>query len=247
MRFTIGMKLLAGFASVLMLMSVIGIFSIVKLGEFSQMLEEMYSKQLMGISLVKEANLNLVYRGRAEKNLILADEPSEIETHARAVTRYADAFVAGMEEFKPLILTESGRESFRRYQEAWREFLPIQERIVAHARRNEDAQAIEWAAKGRKLVDETDALMTKFVRLREDSAREVDASSTATYEQVRVLTIGLLLVALALGFGIAVARSRRACRSSHGLPRAWPRATWTSRSRWRAATSWGTWPRASSG
>jgi methyl-accepting chemotaxis protein len=220
MRLTIGTKLLTGFASVLVLMAIIGIFSILKLGEFSAMLGDMYLNQTMGISTVKEANVQLIYRGRAEKNLILASDPAEIDQHARAVVKYAGGFTEQMEKFKPLIYGEQGQQDFRRYQELWAEFQPIQERILAHARRNEDVQAIDVAAKGRAIVNELDELMNGFVQRREAGAKEQSESATVAYEQARLLTIGLLLVALAFGLGIALFLSRQISTGIQAVSRA---------------------------
>ena len=209
MRFTIGTKLLAGFASLLVLMAVIGIFSLVKLGQFSDMLDEMYEVQTLGISRVKEANINLIYRDRAEKNMILASDAAEIESRAQNVAKYAAGFEDYMGKFESHIVSDKGRDAYRRYQEVWKEFLPIQERIIAHARHNEDAQAVEWSAKGRKMVDELDELITGFSERSEAQAKEKSELSTAVYGQARALTIGLLIVALVLGIGIALYLSRQ--------------------------------------
>ncbi|MNR75466.1 Methyl-accepting chemotaxis protein McpS [compost metagenome] len=220
MRFTIGTKLLAGFATLLVLMAVIGIFSLVKLGEFNHMLDNMYRVQTMGISIVKQANLNLVYRGRAEKNMILASDPAEIETHERAMATYSAAFVEQMEKFQPLIYGDLGQADYRRYQELWREFLPMQDQVVMHARRNEDAQAIAWAAKARSVVDQLDGVMATFVERREQGAKAENEESEKAYGQIRLMTLTLLIVALALGVGIALFLARQITKGLQEVARA---------------------------
>jgi methyl-accepting chemotaxis protein len=209
MRFTIGTKLIVGFASVLLLMAVIGGFSLIKLGAVNDMLEDMYSNQANGISLIKEANINLIARGRAEKNAILATDRDEIDQHARSTAKYAAAVVEYMGKFEPLILSEQGRADYRRYQEIWKEFLPLQERVAAHARRNEDAQAIEWGEKARALADELDAVLSSLANQKESQAKAQNEHGAAAYAQARAVTLGLILFALALGLGIALFLSRQ--------------------------------------
>ncbi|MNR75472.1 Methyl-accepting chemotaxis protein McpB [compost metagenome] len=209
MRLTIGTKLMAGFGTVVLLMGLMGIYSIFNLSHFSDMLDDMYLRETMGISLVKEANLNLIYRDRAEKNMILSTEANFIEQNARNVSKYAEAFVEYMTKFEPLISTEKGRTDYQRYQQLWKELVPMQEQIIAYARRNEDAKAFEWSVKARAHVDELDTLITSFVKRREDMAKSQSESSTVTFHQVRAITIALLLFALALGVGVALYLSRQ--------------------------------------
>lgn len=166
MRFTIGAKLMAGFSTVLLLTAFMGIYAISNLSAFSDMLDDMYERQTLGIVLVAEANLDLIYRDRAEKNMILSSETNYIEQNARNVEKYAGGFVAAMTKFEPMIASEEGRRDYQRYQQLWKELMPMQERIIAHARRNEDAQAFEWSVKARTHVDELDAIMASFVERR---------------------------------------------------------------------------------
>lgn len=61
----VGTRLIAGFLFVSILGAVVGGIGIRNMSVINDKASEMYQKELLGISYVKEANINLIYIGRA--------------------------------------------------------------------------------------------------------------------------------------------------------------------------------------
>ncbi len=209
MRFTIGSKLLAGFASVLVLMTFLGVFSIVKLGEFNALLEDMYVNQARGIIMIEEANITSIARARAVRDLVLATDSSDIERQLEAANRLGSELDQQLGEYVPMANTDEARQAMKEAQAAAAEYKIVQERIVAVARQNQDVAATREIKNARAITDRLDGSISKLVTIKADQAKVKSETSTMAYNQVRALTIGLLLFALVLGVGIALFLSRQ--------------------------------------
>lgn len=165
MRLTIGRKLQLGFAAVILIMTTLIVFGLVRVYQFQAMMEEMYQNQTMGISLVKEANLSMMYRNWTEKNMILASDPAEIAAREQEISRFEAGMKDLMRQAKPRLQGEGAMQAFSVYEEAWKELDGIHARILGHARRNEDGQALEWEAKA---IDPLTRVTTAIVTISQD-------------------------------------------------------------------------------
>ena len=63
----VGTKLISAFIVVSLITAVVGYIGIRNMGTINDMADDMYLKELLGISYIKEANINLIYISRAEK------------------------------------------------------------------------------------------------------------------------------------------------------------------------------------
>ena len=73
----IGNKLLAGFLIVSAITGLVGGMGIKNMKDIDDMLNTLYQNELLGLSYLKDANINLVYLHRAEKNAILSTTQHE--------------------------------------------------------------------------------------------------------------------------------------------------------------------------
>ncbi|HEY9898559.1 MAG TPA: methyl-accepting chemotaxis protein [Pantanalinema sp.] len=212
MKLRIGTKLLAGFSAVLLLMGIVGFFALAKLGAVNGMLEDMYKKEVMGISIIKEANLNLIYRGRDEKNAILATDPAEVERNLASVQQSYGKVQDYLTQYEGLVRFDNARQRIARVREDLQELQPYQDQVAVFARRNDHAKAFEVSQKARKIVDRIDDEMTQLAQQKEGIARTANETGHQTYEQARVMVLGLLAIAIALGVAIALFLSRAISR-----------------------------------
>jgi methyl-accepting chemotaxis protein len=67
----IGTKLITAFVIVSAITAIVGILGIKDMEMINSMADKMYEKDLLGLSYVKEANINLIYMVRDEKSIIL--------------------------------------------------------------------------------------------------------------------------------------------------------------------------------
>ncbi len=220
MRFTIGMKLLAGFASVLILTAALGVFAISKLGEFNAMLDDMYMNQARGIMIIESANVNNLSRARAVRDMVLADNPADVDRSLQEAARHGEELVRKLEEFAPLATTAEGQQALKDAQEAAVAYDSFRDRVVSLTRQNRDADAIQVLKELRVHANKIDVSVGKLTTIKAEQAKEKSESATETYHQVRAMTIGLLLFALALGVAIALFLSRQISKGLQSVAQA---------------------------
>ena len=70
----LGTKLVLGFGGVILVALLLGAQSLYNLRTMKQETERIYELELLGISHIKEANVNLAFIGRALRTLMLAPD-----------------------------------------------------------------------------------------------------------------------------------------------------------------------------
>jgi hypothetical protein len=73
-RRKLGAKLLLGFSGVLLIALGLGVQSVLNLRAMRDEAQQIHEKELLGISHLKEANINLVYMGRAMRQVMIAPD-----------------------------------------------------------------------------------------------------------------------------------------------------------------------------
>jgi len=90
-------KLLAGFSLCLLVVLILGLNTIISIHKMSDEAQNLYDNELVGLSHIKEANINLIYIGRSLRQMILADTPASRE---KAKARMEQAFVSLQTEMR---------------------------------------------------------------------------------------------------------------------------------------------------
>ena len=73
-KLRLNIKLILGFSSGLVIAALIGLHSLQTMTQMESEMERMYDLDLLGISHIKEANINLIYMGRALRQAMIAQD-----------------------------------------------------------------------------------------------------------------------------------------------------------------------------
>ncbi len=87
-NFRIGTRLIVAFLIVSAIGACIGWVGYSNSGRISALSSALYERELLGMSNVKEANINLIYAGRARANLLLASSAEERQSHVQNIDKY---------------------------------------------------------------------------------------------------------------------------------------------------------------
>ena len=68
----IGIRLIAGFTLVVILTAVVGALGIINLSKVNDLSDQMYQREMIGLSYMQTANLNLAYVGRHLRSSLLS-------------------------------------------------------------------------------------------------------------------------------------------------------------------------------
>ncbi|MEQ8663441.1 MAG: methyl-accepting chemotaxis protein [Gammaproteobacteria bacterium] len=217
----VGAKLIL-FALVLAtLAAAVGGVGIRNLGQLNQMADALYEQELLGVSQIKEANVNLIYAGRAVRNILLASSAEQRQQFAASIGTFVDEAGALTAEARTRFSTEEAQQRFARFDAIFPEYRRLIDQVLADAD-NEALQAERATVRMvmtelRKSADEIDVLMTELGEIKEKNAEEASVATTALYEQgvmyMALLIAAAVVIGLTLGFMIARAIARPLTRA----------------------------------
>jgi methyl-accepting chemotaxis protein len=98
----VGTKLVSAFVVVSAITAIVGMIGIQNMGKINDMVDTMYLKELLGTSYIKEANVNLLYMARAEKNFLLSSTQEQRDLNLTNMNRFLNMYKEQLEKAKPL-------------------------------------------------------------------------------------------------------------------------------------------------
>ncbi|WP_029460543.1 methyl-accepting chemotaxis protein [Solidesulfovibrio alcoholivorans] len=212
----VGKKLILSFVVMALLTGVVGMLGLRNMGVINDMNDIMYERELIGISTVKEANINLLYADRAIRNMIMTTSADDRSRNMKSLTKYKHQYQEQMGIARNLFVSKEGKDAIAKLDEAWAALQPVWDQII-EACKNEalatQRTSVDLALGiGRERVNAVDDIMTTLVRTKEGNAKEYYNESTAIYNSSRLTMFAIvgvsMLVGLALGVGISRAISR---------------------------------------
>jgi len=211
-NFKIGVRLIAGFLLVAAISAVVGAIGINNAAQIDEMNDRMYDRELLGLSYVKEANINLIYIGRARGNFLMATSQEEREKHKADMVKSSAGVLENMEKARPLFITERGKQAFVTFATQWEDYQRELQKVITLAsakklqERDENLAAVLDSM--RQKANVLDDALTAITKLKEDMAKQASDDSTRLYEHSRNLMIGAVIGGVLLGVGLGYAISR---------------------------------------
>ncbi|MEA4856005.1 methyl-accepting chemotaxis protein [Solidesulfovibrio sp.] len=209
----VGKKLVLSFILMSIITAAVGYLGLRNMGSINDMNDTMYERELVGLSAVKEANINLLYIDRGMKNLILSRTAEERSQVLERIAKYKQEYQNQMGLARPLFVTKEGKETMSKLDAAWNALQPVWDQIVETCKKEEtqaNRASIELSmGLGRQKVNVVDDIMTELVRLKESNAKTFYTDSTDIYNASRMtlLVIVGISVVVGLGLGVAIARA----------------------------------------
>lgn len=210
-------KLVSGFLIVSVITAFVGFLGIKNMGTISDMADVMYEKELLGTSYIKEANINLLYIARAERNFLLASTPEQRSNYLENINKYKNTYKAELEKAKPLFYTEKGKELFAKLEAANEEWLKVQQRVIEIGSKESltDKKAsvdlcFGEARTKQGLVDDT---MTELTKVKTERAKSAADETTRIYKSSLILMICLVIGGVVIGLTIGIIISRMISRA----------------------------------
>ena len=201
----LGTKLLGAFLAVCLLGAIVSGVGIRNAGLINEAADTMYERELIGLSEVKEANIGLLYVGRALRNALLATTDAQ---RAEALSRVKARIVeveAHLDKARPLFVREDGKRKFVETDRLWQTYKQTAEKMYGVAQASALSDSVDVAvylfgdyAKASNAVDDA---MTALAEFKAENARSTALEVTEIYESGRAMM--LLLVALSVAVGLA--------------------------------------------
>jgi methyl-accepting chemotaxis protein len=222
-RFKVGTKIIAGFLFLTVLGAAVAAVGLVNLSRVNTLAERMYEQELLGLSHIKEANINLIYVGRARGNYLLSTTEQERQTNLNNVHKYMAAIKDYLGKAQPLFVTDEAKQLFADYARASQDYEREMEAVFALAAKEDLAtrspELAQSLARTRQHANLLDGMLTKLSHSKENRAREAAAETGRMYASSRDFMILLTLCSALAGVAIGVLITRDLTRQLGGEPK----------------------------
>jgi methyl-accepting chemotaxis protein len=207
-----GSKLILSFVIISVILAVVGFNGLNNMSSINDMLQTMYNNELMGISYIKEANCNLVYYGRSERNFLLASTREDKLKQIERLKHYEKELMFNINKAKPLFRSEEMQQKIAEFEESWREFKEVSDKVVKLALMDDELKEREAVkllqTTGREKSANVDTILSELSRRKENNGKDYYIQSDKAYADAKMNTILLLIGAIGFGISMGVYISR---------------------------------------
>ena len=200
MRLTIKLKLALAFTAVIFLSVTAAGLGIFNLGALNSTMDEVLHGPELRAQWEEQLHRNLLAIVRAEKNLVLAETPQQVDVVDRELLQQREAFTTLGDKLYAIGSVE-GKRRFDVLRAGFQRYAAMQDRLRAAMRQGQvaDARALS-AGEARDLVHVTEGQLVELINLNQQMVADAEAAVNAQYERARYL-----LIAVALGATIIAA------------------------------------------
>jgi methyl-accepting chemotaxis protein len=212
----IGPRLIAAFMVLVAISIVIGAVGLYGAGKIDNKAEQMYTKELMGLSHIKEANIKLIAIGRARSNFLLATSEAERDKHLQSIKKNSTDALKAMEDAQPLFVSDRAKQLFTDIDKTWAEYDAEMQRALSMAAKQPLQTRSEDLVRSldvvRQHADQLDAMMGELTEQKETRAAQALEETGAVYTVSRNWIIVTLAAGVAIGIALALIISRGVTR-----------------------------------
>lgn len=195
---TVGKKILAGFSVMVILLTIMGGYSVIELGNVNGQLNELYDLHLKGVEYIKEAQVQLIAVGRARSNMLLAATSSERTQHIANMENRFSLFEESMNAFSGVTVLAEGKQRNTEILRLWETVKVKESEIIGLAEDNNMDQAMVTASESRQIVDQIEAEISNQVRLKNELALNSYNASDRAFARTSFILMGMIVFSIAL-------------------------------------------------
>ena len=205
MRATIKLKLGVTFLVVILLSAISAAFAISGLGSLRDSVDEIVDGAAQEVALSQDAAINLLSLVRAEKNLIMANNPSQVQEYDDQIQKLRQEGVQIHEKLAAVTEGEA-KAKLAAFQATWEQWLPVQDKVralMAGVDGRDTAEAVT-EGEGRNLVHQAEAQLHEIVTISQGHMEQSKRDAEAEYEDERLTLLSAVIASLLIATGAGV-------------------------------------------
>jgi len=219
----VGTKLLVGFITVAVITAIVGTVGIRNMSTINGMADEMYATELMGVSYIKEANIDLIYISRETRNLLLASTTGQRHKFLSAIESYKSQLTKNLAKAKDLMKTDKEKAEVASFDALWKDYNATSKQVIAmleHEKLQQHRKVVDVAMGPlRQKAQKLDDLMTRLSQLKEANAKGYDDQTHAVYKSSFAFMVGLVIAGVIVGLLLGIGITRGLLKQLGGEPR----------------------------
>jgi len=215
-KLKISMRLVGAFVIVALIGAALGLYSIGNMGKLNQADTDLYEKETLSLSRVKEANVQRYAAVVALRDAIIATSADDRAAALKRMEAWRAKSLELLNQARKDGLDTDTAAAFRKVDEAWNADQQALEGLLKLLKTEELAANSPTLQFLRSSVVQPSirvgGAMTELTTQFEVSAKKVADANTALYERSRNITLVLIVIGVLVGVGLGVSISRSVTR-----------------------------------
>jgi two-component system, sensor histidine kinase and response regulator len=200
----LSVKLTIGFGFILLVTLFMGLYNLYSLNIVNDSVERIYEKDLLALSHIKEANINLIYIGRSLRQMALAQDLAGKEKAKKRIEKARTQLQIEFEEGRKRLYIEKNIKLTREFDTLYAEYLQNVDSAISmiETRKNSAdnrAEVFLLSDYFNTTVEKADDKLNQIALAKEKASKEAALRVTLLHEQSENVSIALLLCALVGG------------------------------------------------
>ncbi len=201
-RLKLTSKLLLGFSVGILVALVIGLNALARLSDFQTEVEKMYEMDLLGLSTIKSADLNLIYIGRIVRQAILAQDDVTRDTAIATFRMRRENLLSAFADARSHLYRPEVIAKYETLQRDIAKALEYNERAISMLQRNQgdiaEVARLITSADFRDVIEKADDGLEALAKDKEEGAGLAIKLFRRRYAE----TVLLSMILLGLGLGL---------------------------------------------
>ncbi|HEV2610787.1 MAG TPA: MCP four helix bundle domain-containing protein, partial [Noviherbaspirillum sp.] len=212
-------RLLVAFFAVLILTTVLGIFSVVQLDKVNGTSTEMEENWLPSTRFAGEINTGMSTFRVKELQHILSTQEAEFAKYEKDLKDVLAQLEKSRDEYGKLISSPEERALYDDFRKNWEQYLTQHAQVLSlsRANRNDEAKAL-IRGESQKLFDGSQVNLQKIMDLNIEGGKEASRRGDTLYDSSRFWIITLLIGAVVIGVCLALFIARSLVKQLGGEP-----------------------------
>ena len=210
---TVGTKLISSFLALSVAGAIVAGVGIYDMSLINDKAGDIYNKELLGLSYIKESNIDLLSIGRARGNFLLSPTQEERTQNKESIKKYLTLAKDNLEKAKPLFFGDKAKILFEQYatvsqdyeKELW-QTLDLAEKEPLQQR---SAELSASMAQARVHANKLDDVLDELSKRKETRAAQAYVEIEQLYVSSRAIMVLLVILSTFSGvlFGVLMTRS----------------------------------------
>jgi methyl-accepting chemotaxis protein len=218
----VGTRLILCFLAVALMGAIVAGIGIRNMDQMNDRAKRLYDNELLGLSYVKEANINLIYINRAVRGAMLASTDERRDLSLANIGVFKKTVLDNLDKARPLFATADGKALFAQVDEQLRNY----DSVIAEQVKKTRAEPLQEQRDSVTYMFDTfmprstiiDKKMTELTKAKEQIALQASHDNEDAYNHGRGLMLLLVLFSIGAGAGLGALITRSLTRQLGGEP-----------------------------
>ncbi|WP_414691348.1 methyl-accepting chemotaxis protein [Noviherbaspirillum sp.] len=218
----VGTRLIAGFLFVSILGAIVGGIGIFNMSKISEAATRLYEMELLGVSYVKEANIDLIYIGRAVRTLALAPTMDDRKKAVDAIRKNRSLMKENLGKARPMFYSEQGKRTLAELDRMLEEY----DKLIPEVIQKVESEKLQENRESTQYIFSTfmpqatgiDDKLTELTRLKEENGVSAAKEANDLYHESRLFMILLVAGSALAGVALGILITRSLTKQLGGEP-----------------------------